>query len=118
MKSPRGASPSAAEFSQRSTWLIGLATAFSLLGDQVLYSVLPVYYADLGITPVQVGILLSANRWVRLVTNELAHRTAGHRGQRVLFAGALLLGSITTFCYAATSLFSLLLVARLAWGLS
>ena len=49
-----------------STALLGAATAFSLLGDQTLYSVLPVYYGDLGLSPMQVGLLLSANRWVRL----------------------------------------------------
>ncbi|MDA1075374.1 MAG: hypothetical protein O3A63_11535 [Proteobacteria bacterium] len=107
-----------ANSARRSTWLIGLATAFSLLGDQVLYSVLPVYYTDLGITPVQVGILLSANRWVRLLTNELAHRSSGVSTQRLLFVLAFALGCVTTFCYVVTSLFVVLLAARLAWGLS
>lgn len=98
--------------------LIGLATAFSLLGDQVLYSVLPVYYGALGITPIEVGIVLSANRWVRLLTNELAHRMVTFTNQRALFVGALGLGVVTTVAYVATSYFAVLLGARLAWGLA
>ena len=62
------------ESASRSVLAISVATAFSLLGDQVLYSVLPVYYQSFGLVPIQVGILLSANRWIRLGTNELAHR--------------------------------------------
>jgi hypothetical protein len=53
--------------------LVSGATAFSLLGDQVLYAVLPVLYQDLGLTAVQAGILLSANQWIHLFTSELAH---------------------------------------------
>ena len=45
--------------SRRPVVLVGTATAFSLLGDQALYSVLPTYYAELGLLPIQVGILLA-----------------------------------------------------------
>lgn len=102
----------------RSVAFIGSATAFSLLGDQVLYAVLPVYYESLHLTPVQVGIVLSANRWIRLLTNELAHRVATPERERPLFLGAFALGTITTLAYALTTHFWLLLAARLAWGLA
>ena len=102
----------------RSTFFISIATAFSLLGDQALYSVLPVYYDSLGIAAIEVGLLLSANRWIRLVTNELAHRMLEHASHRWLFCGALLLGGLTTFAYAATYSFVVLLSARIAWGLA
>ena len=65
--------------SRRTVVCIGAATAFSLLGDQMLYSVLPVYYESLGLTAVGVGVLLSANRWIRLLTNDLAYRIDGGR---------------------------------------
>lgn len=102
----------------RSVAYIGAATAFSLLGDQALYAVLPVYYESLGLTPIQVGILLSANRWIRLLTNEIAHRVGRGAAQRALFLGAFVLGAATTAAYALTSWFSVLFAARLAWGLS
>ena len=39
--------------------LVALATAFSLLGDQTLYVVLPTYYSELDLIPYQVGLILS-----------------------------------------------------------
>ena len=98
-------------------WLIGIATAFSLLGDQTLYSVLPIFFEDLGLRPFEVGIILSANRWIRLGTNELAHRLTDTANQRLLFVGALALGAVTTAVYASTPGFALFVVARLVWGL-
>ena len=76
--------------------LIGTATAFSLLGDQALYSVLPVYFETLGLAPIEVGIILSANRWIRLLTNHFAHRMTQRFRSDFLFVGALLIGTLTT----------------------
>lgn len=102
----------------RSVLTIGIATAFSLLGDQALYAVLPVYYESLGISALQVGVLLSANRWIRLVTNDWAHRLGRYGGQKWLFLTAFLLGALTTAGYAVFTSFGALLVMRLAWGLA
>ena len=77
-------------------FLVALATAFSLLGDQALYSVLPVIHSDLGLSALQVGLLLSVNRWIRLLTNEFAHRLAARHAPAYLLPAALLLGAITT----------------------
>jgi DHA1 family multidrug resistance protein-like MFS transporter len=98
--------------------LVGGATAFSLLGDQALYAVLPVYLEPLGLSAIQVGILLSANRWVRLLTNHLAHRLLERADFRVPFAAALVLGVATTAAYGLTQSFTALLTARLLWGLA
>ena len=98
-------------------WFIGAATAFSLLGDQTLYATLPVFFEDLGLRPIEVGIILSANRWVRMATNELAHRMTGLGRQRWMFVAAVALGALTTAVYAATPGFWLFLLARLGWGL-
>jgi predicted MFS family arabinose efflux permease len=97
---------------------VGGATAFSLLGDQALYAVLPVYLGQLGLSAIQVGVLLSANRWVRLLTNHLAHRVLERADFRILFVGALVLGVATTAAYGLTRSFTVLLVARLSWGLA
>ena len=93
---------------------ISAATAFSLLGDQMLYAVLPAYYDQLGLTAIEVGILLSANRWIRLVTNQMAHAASPRLSPRVLLTGAFTLGAITTFGYAATTSFTVLVSARIA----
>ncbi len=98
--------------------LVSSATGISLLGDQVLYAVLPVYFTSLGISALQVGVLLSANRWIRLFTNHVAHRAMGRFDARVLFTCAMVLGVLTTCAYTVTSSFFVMLLARLAWGLA
>ena len=98
--------------------LIALATAFSLLGDQTLYSVLPTYYTELGLMPYQVGLILSVNRWIRLLTNHLAERLTRYYNLTGLAVLALVLGAGTTFVYGINALFPILLAARILWGLS
>ena len=97
---------------------LGLGTALSLMGDATLYTVLPTHAADAGIVLVQVGILLSANRVVRLFLNGpmgLAYDRSRHRR---LFISALFVGALSTVLYAATYGFWPLLVGRLLWGLA
>ncbi|MEE9253802.1 MAG: MFS transporter [Pseudomonadales bacterium] len=98
--------------------LVSSATAFSLLGDQALYAILPIYFTELGLLPFQVGILLSANRWIRLVTNHVAHVLAERFAPAPLFVGAFVLGATITFAYALYPTFALLLAARILWGLA
>lgn len=98
--------------------LVALATAFSLLGDQTLYSVLPTCYTELGLMPYQVGLILSVNRWIRLLTNHLAERLCRRYSLTLLLMLSLTLGAATTVVYGTVSLFSILLGARILWGLS
>lgn len=95
---------------------VGLAVALSLFGDQAMYVILPVRYTELGLSAVQVGILLSVNRWIRLLTNQIAERLLRGRAARPLFAAALLTGSLLTAGYAFAPSFLLLLFLRMAWG--
>jgi len=101
----------------RPALFVGLATAFSLLGDQMLYSVLPTYYAELGLLPYQVGLVLSLNRGIRLVTNHLAERLCRRYSLSLLFGLNLAGGACLTAIYALVPAFSILLLARMAWGL-
>ncbi len=98
--------------------LVALATAFSLLGDQTLYSVLPTCYTALGLMPYQVGLILSVNRWIRLLTNHLAERLCRWYSLTLLLILSLTLGAATTVVYGTVSLFPILLGARVLWGLS
>ena len=101
----------------RTTVFVGVATALSLLGDQAMYALLPLYFEELGLLPIQVGVLLSANRWIRLLTNHIAERFHDALPVHFMFALALLIGALLTFAYALVSSFMILLLARLAWGL-
>lgn len=94
----------------------GGATAFSLLGDQTLYAVLPTYYTELGLLPWHVGILLSANRFVRIFINHWAERFCQLYSPRLLFFLALVGGAALTAVYALVTSFVFLLVARVLWG--
>ncbi len=97
--------------------LISLATAFSLLGDQMLYSVLPTYFTEIGLMPYQVGLVLSANRFIRLITNHLAEHLCRRVRLNILTVLAFGFGAAVTFAYAQLTHFALLILARMAWGL-
>ncbi len=92
------------------------AAAFSLLGDATLYTVLPSYYIHIGLTPLQVGILLSVHRWVRLISNRLAEKCYRHFPVIFSLAPAFLLASLVTLSYGYFQIFVILLIARIFWG--
>lgn len=98
---------------------LGLGTALSLIGDATLYTVLPTHFADAGIALASVGIILSVNRIIRLVTNGPAGWLYD-RGwdRRIFFLAALALGSLSTAMYAISMGIEILFVARLLWGLA
>ena len=104
--------------SSRAVVFVALATAFSLLGDQMLYAVLPVHYAAFGLMPYQVGLILSVNRWVRLVANTLAEKLCRRYPVTGLLIAALVLGSALTAAYGVVTSFPVLLIARMLWGLA
>lgn len=97
---------------------LGLGTALSLMGDATLYTVLPTHAAETGITLIQVGIILSANRVVRLFLNGPLGVAYDRSLRRRLFIPAVFVGALSTAIYAATYGFWPLLVGRLLWGLA
>ena len=101
----------------RTTVFTATATALSLLGDQALYALLPLYFQEIGLLPIQVGILLSANRWVRLLTNHLAVKLVERFPVNLMLVLSLTLGALLSLAYAYFSSFLVLLVARCLWGL-
>lgn len=96
---------------------VGLGTGLSLIGDSALYTVLPTHTADAGVVLASVGILLSANRWVRLAANGAVGWLGDRWPRRRLFVPALLLGAIATAIYALRPGFGLFLLGRILWGL-
>jgi len=96
--------------------IVAAAVALSLLGDQMIYVVLPVVHDVVGVPVVAVGVLLSANRWVRLLTNTLASVVVARWGRLWPFVLALLLGGLTTIAYGVIYGVWVFLVARLLWG--
>ena len=101
----------------RTTVFIATATALSILGDQALYALLPLYFQEIGLLPIQVGILLSANRWVRLLTNHLAERLVDRFPVNLMLVLSLVMGALLSLAYAYISSFLVLFIARCLWGL-
>jgi MFS family permease len=97
---------------------VGIGTCLSLLGDASLYAVLPTHTLDAGVSVASVGVLLSANRFARLILNSPAGVAYDRRRHRRLFVLALFIGTCSTAIYGLTHGFWPLLVGRLLWGLA
>jgi MFS family permease len=97
-----------------------ISTGLSLvtLGDSLLYTILPSYYPFLGLAPLQVGILLSANRWIRLATNHMAEYCYRRYSSDLWLLLAFFMGSVVTAMYGIAKMFFILLIARILWGIS
>ena len=93
-----------------------LAVAFSLLGDSALYAVLPSQAETIGLRLSLVGVILSANRFVRLLTNISSGYIYDYLLRPWLFIVAIVVGAITTAIYGLFWQFWILLIARLVWG--
>jgi DHA1 family multidrug resistance protein-like MFS transporter len=102
-------------------WQVALAAtvmALSVMGDSMLYAVLPTRLTEFGLVAgAGVGLLLSVNRWVRLVTNSWAAWISRRFGIRWPFLASLALAMMTTAIYALYQGFWPLLAARIGWGL-
>lgn len=97
---------------------VALVTAAALLGDTFLYTVLPVSAARLGLDALAVGLVLSLNRWARLLTNPFAVRLYERFPAGALILVALILGVASTAAYALPTVLAAFLVARIVWGMS
>lgn len=92
--------------------------AFSLLGDSMLYVVLPTQIEALSLTASNVGILLGANRIIRFGSNFWAIRIFNRYGNEKPFIFAIVLGSSVTIFYGLNHSFWYLLFLRIIWGIS
>jgi MFS family permease len=88
----------------------------SLLGDVTLYTVLPSHYSHIGLTPLQVGVLLSVHRWVRLLSNRLAERCFRVFPVILCLSPAYFMASMATVSYGYFQAFMPFFFARILWG--
>jgi len=97
---------------------LALAHSLALLGDQMLYVFLPSHPAAAGITAASLGIILSANRFVRLAANSLSGLVSDRIGRRLPYLVGMVLALLSTAGYLASSSFWPLLVSRVVWGIA
>lgn len=100
----------------RPTVLASVVLALALLGDSLLYAVLPLHAAMFGVSLAWVGVLLSANRIVRLFVYPFLPSVAATGLRRFTIAAAAL-GAISTLVFAFGRGAWMLLASRLAWGI-
>ena len=94
-----------------------LALALSLPGDTVLYLLLPMYAAQFGLTLAEAGVLLAANRLVRIAGYGQVARFHAQSGDRATCTLAVATAAVCALGYATLSGFWALLPLRLLWGL-
>lgn len=104
---------------QRPVLLAAAVTALCIVGDSMLYVVLPVHWEEFGLTAFwQAGMLLSVNRFVRLPLNPLVARLYRRLPARQGMLGAAALAVATTLGYGTAGTFWALLGLRALWGLA
>lgn len=94
-----------------------IALGVACPADTLLYLLLPMYAADFGLTLAQAGILLAANRMVRIVGYGRVARFYAEHGDRPTCTIAIIASACCALAYATVSGFWMLLIARLVWGL-
>ena len=97
---------------------LGTAMALSLTGDSTMYAVLASQIDFLGISLGVVGVLLGANRMVRIPGNLLAGSFYDRAARRPLFLTGLALGIVSTLSYSLVRGFWPLLAGRVLWGIA
>ncbi len=92
--------------------------SLALLGDALIYAVLPAHAASFGIGLVWVGVLLSANRFVRVFAYGYVARITLAVGMRRMCLAAAAAAVLSTAAYGLGSGPAVLLAARVLWGLA
>lgn len=99
--------------SRRASLGLGLA----LPGDILLYLLLPMYAAQFGVTLAEAGLLLAANRLIRIVGYGWVTRFYSRHGDRLTCLLAVGGSVLCASGYGWASGFWMLLPLRLLWGL-
>lgn len=99
----------------RALTLIGLGVAISLLGDLTLYVVLPTHTSAAGIALSDVGLMLSANRLIRIALNGPIGVLIERMPRRRIVIPALFIGAMSSLLYTIPGFWTLL-IGRLLWG--
>jgi MFS transporter, DHA1 family, inner membrane transport protein len=92
--------------------------ALALPADTVLYLLLPMFAPQFGVSVAEAGILLAANRLIRIAGYSWVARFYARRGDRPTDILAVVAAAVSTLGYATLSGFWLLLPMRLLWGLA
>ena len=104
--------------SWKNLWLSSSVLSISLLGDALLYVVLPVNAYLFGVSMVWVGVLLAVNRIIRTFTYGWIVQLAEAIGLRNLCLISAVMAIVSTAGYGLLSGPTALIISRVIWGLS
>ncbi len=100
-------------------------TGTVIMGDSLMYVVLPVAALEFGVdgqlglaASFWIGLALSINRFIRLLSNSLAASVYQRFGVRWPFVASIAVGVLSTLAYGLGSGVAVLLLARAAWGVA
>lgn len=92
--------------------------AFAGLGDALLYPILPIYGKEMGFSVFIIGLLLSVNRFVRIIANTRIANLIDKLGMKRVLIICSGLAVITTIFYGLKLGILSFFIARILWGLS
>jgi MFS transporter, DHA1 family, multidrug resistance protein len=95
-----------------------LALAFASFGDAFLYPFLPVNFTTVGVPIAWVGVLLSVNRFVRIISNTMMVHASARYGLRAVMIVAVLLAIVSTMGYGVATGIVVWVGFRIMWGLA
>lgn len=95
-----------------------MALGLSLPGDTVLYLLLPMFAPAFGVTLPEAGVLLAANRLVRIAGYGMVAKFYARNGERLTCSLAVVAAAVCALGYATFTGFVALLLLRLLWGLA
>ncbi len=98
--------------------LISLALAACLMGDAMLYAVMPSSPETWGLSTSAIALMLSVNRFIRLASNPMAAVLFRKFGKQSMLIFALFLSVYVTMIYGWSTAFFLLITARIFWGIA
>jgi MFS family permease len=98
--------------------LPALVLAVALIGDALIYVVLPLYHQEFGVSLAMVGVLLSLNRWIRLFANSAVAHLGERIGPHALMIAAAAGSIVSTTLYGLGDGAPLQIFARCLWGVS
>lgn len=106
------------DISLKASAFAALALAFASFGDAFLYPFLPVNFNAVGIPLAWVGVLLSINRFVRIISNAWIVHAFSKYGLRSIMILAVTLAITSTLGYGLASGVVAWIFSRVMWGLA
>ena len=102
----------------KNVWISSWVLSVSLLGDALLYVILPVNAEKFGVSMVAVGFLLAINRIIRTFTYNFIVAFGQFVGIKKLATIGAFVAALSSLAYGIFDGIYLLTISRIAWGLS